>query len=123
MDQEDGEVKTKSKDQGDNSRIQGEVTTTTGEVLIINVRELRDHPLDNIIGRLNEPTRTRSHFRMIEKINSLALVFQTEPKNTESALNDESWVNTMHEELHQFERNQVWHLVPRPLNGLVIRTK
>ena len=29
----------------------------------------------------------------------------------------------MHEELHQFERNKVWHLVPRPLNGSVIRTK
>ena len=29
----------------------------------------------------------------------------------------------MHEELHQFERNKVWHLVPRPLNGSVIGTK
>ena len=29
----------------------------------------------------------------------------------------------MHEELHQFERNQVWHLVPRSLNGSVIGTK
>ena len=29
----------------------------------------------------------------------------------------------MHEELHQFERNQVWHLVPRSLNNSVIRTK
>ena len=29
----------------------------------------------------------------------------------------------MHEELHQFERNNVWHLVPRPLNGSIIGTK
>ena len=29
----------------------------------------------------------------------------------------------MHEELHQFERNQVWHLVPRPSNGSVIGTR
>ena len=29
----------------------------------------------------------------------------------------------MHEELHQFERNKVWHLVPRSLNGSVIGTK
>ena len=29
----------------------------------------------------------------------------------------------MHEELHQFERNKVWHLMPRPLNGSVIGTK
>ena len=29
----------------------------------------------------------------------------------------------MHEELHQFEQNKVWHLIPRPLNGSVIGTK
>ena len=29
----------------------------------------------------------------------------------------------MHEELHQFEKNKVWHIVPRPLNGSVIGTK
>ena len=29
----------------------------------------------------------------------------------------------MHEKLHQFERNKVWHLVPRPLNGSVIGIK
>ena len=29
----------------------------------------------------------------------------------------------MHEELHQFERNRVWHLVPRPSSGSVIGIK
>ena len=41
----------------------------------------------------------------------------------DESLQDTNWVNSMHEELHQFVRNDVWELVPR-LNGVnVIRTK
>ena len=72
------------------ARPQGEVSSQTGNNLIINVRELKSHPLENVIRNLNEPTRTRSHFRIIEEMNSLALVSQIEPKNTEIALIDES---------------------------------
>ena len=32
----------------------------------------------------------------------------------EEALQDPDWVNAMHEELHNFERNQVWTLVEKP---------
>lgn len=46
-----------------------------------------------------------------------------EPKNIQEALKDEFWVNTMHEELHQFQRNNVWTLVPRPSHTNVIGTK
>ena len=72
---------------------------------------LKDHSMDNVTGRLHEPPRTRSHFRVIEEMDSLALVSQIKPKNVDCALDDEFWVNAMHEELHQFERNQVWQLV------------
>ena len=33
------------------------------------------------------------------------------------------WVNSMHEELHQFVRNDMWELVPRPRGVNVIETK
>jgi hypothetical protein len=39
------------------------------------------------------------------------------------ALSDLSWVNTMHEELENFERNQVWALVEPPRDVNVIGTK
>ena len=56
------------------ARPQGEVSSHIGNNSIKNIRELKSHPLENVIGNLYEPTRTRSHFRIIEEINSLALV-------------------------------------------------
>ena len=41
----------------------------------------------------------------------------------EKALQYENWVNSMHEELNQFVRNDVWELVPRPKDVYVIGTK
>ena len=35
----------------------------------------------------------------------------------EEALEDPDWTNAMHEELHNFERNQVWTLVEKPDNN------
>jgi hypothetical protein len=38
-------------------------------------------------------------------------------------LSDSSWVNVMHEELENFDRNQVWSLVEPPRDVNVIGTK
>ena len=37
-----------------------------------------------------------------------------EPQKIHEALDDEDWLEAMHGELNNFERNQVWELVPRP---------
>ena len=55
--------------------------------------------------------------------NNLTFIFQIEPKNLNDAIVDENWVITMQAELNQFERNEVWELVPRPNNQSVIVTK
>jgi hypothetical protein len=46
-----------------------------------------------------------------------------EPRDVGHALSDLSWVNVMHEELENFERNQVWTLVDPPRDINVIGTK
>ena len=38
---------------------------------------------------------------------------QVEPTKIEEALQDESWVKAMHDKLFQFQRNDIWTLVPR----------
>ena len=100
------------------------VTEDRGDILeITNVRYSRNHPLENIISDVNNRVQTRSHFRNIIEQDHMAFISKLEPKILEEALNDNSWIETMHDELHQFERNNVWSLVPKPENQSTIRTR
>src|SRR3990170_4046691 len=64
-----------------------------------------------------------------------------QPQKVHEVLDDVDWLEAMHEELNNFECNQVWELVPRPMeehniigtkwifknkqdvNGVVVRNK
>ncbi|KAK0594664.1 hypothetical protein LWI29_010466 [Acer saccharum] len=83
------------------------------------VRKLHDK--EDIIGEVNEGVRTRR--QLANLISYTCYTSQIEPKKVEEALNDEFWVLSMQEELNQFERNEVWTLVPRPKTTNVIGTK
>ncbi|GKE30842.1 retrovirus-related pol polyprotein from transposon TNT 1-94 [Tanacetum coccineum] len=50
-------------------------------------------------------------------------VSQTEPKNIKEAMANSAWIEAMQEELHQFDRLDVWELVVRPLCKNVINMK
>jgi hypothetical protein len=69
-----------------------------------------DHPASRIIGDMNERT-TRSRVRNNSHFTHDAFVATFEPKDIGHALSDHNWLNSMHEELENFERNQVWELV------------
>jgi hypothetical protein len=45
-----------------------------------------------------------------------AFVASFEPLDVGHTLSNPNWVNAKHEELENFERNQVWVLVPPPSN-------
>jgi hypothetical protein len=51
-----------------------------------------------------------------------SFVSSVEPYRVEDALRDSDWVLAMQEELNNFTRNEVWHLVSRP-NQNVVGTK
>nr|XP_016504819.1 PREDICTED: uncharacterized mitochondrial protein AtMg00820-like [Nicotiana tabacum] len=59
----------------------------------------------------------------LKKKANIALISQIEPKKIEEALKDSSWLQAMQEELDQFDKNQVWKLLPKPENAPVIGTK
>jgi hypothetical protein len=81
-----------------------------------------DHPASRIIGDMNERT-TRSRVRNNSHFAHAAFVATFEPKDIGHALSDHNWVNLMHEELENFERNQVWELVDPPPGCKPIGTK
>ncbi|GJR81721.1 retrovirus-related pol polyprotein from transposon TNT 1-94 [Tanacetum coccineum] len=46
-----------------------------------------------------------------------------EPKNIKEAMADSAWIEAVQEELHQFDRLQVWELVDKPFGKNVIKLK
>ncbi|GJW36242.1 retrovirus-related pol polyprotein from transposon TNT 1-94 [Tanacetum coccineum] len=87
---------------------------------IVNIKESRNHPLENVIGNLNQRT-LRSQAQ--NQSNFFCFISTIEPKNVNEALGDESWIVAMQEELNQFIANDVWELVPQPKNLTIIGTK
>ncbi|GJV49975.1 retrovirus-related pol polyprotein from transposon TNT 1-94 [Tanacetum coccineum] len=87
---------------------------------IINIKESKTHPLENVIGNLNQRT-LRSQAQ--DKSNFFCFISTLEPKNINEALKDENWVMAMQEELNQFKTNEVWELVPNPMDMTIIGTK
>jgi hypothetical protein len=53
---------------------------------------------------------------------SITLLSSIEPFRVEKVLQDLDWVLATHEELNNFQRNEVWSLVPRP-KQIVVGTK
>jgi len=53
----------------------------------------------------------------------IGLLSVIEPTTVDEALSDDGGILAMQEELNQFQRNDVWDLVPKPLQKNIIGTK
>nr|GEZ65836.1 retrovirus-related Pol polyprotein from transposon TNT 1-94 [Tanacetum cinerariifolium] len=89
-----------------------------------NSKWTKDHPLENIIGKLARPVSTRL------QLHEQALFYyydaflnSVEPKTYKDALTQSCWIKAMQEELNEFECLEVWELVPRPDKVMVITLK
>nr|GEZ85305.1 Gag-Pol polyprotein [Tanacetum cinerariifolium] len=79
-------------------------------------RWTKDHPLEQVIGNPSQSIRTRQQLESDAEMCMFTLtVSRTEPKNIKEAMADSAWIESMQEELHQFDRLDVWELVDRPL--------
>ncbi|GJY80066.1 retrovirus-related pol polyprotein from transposon TNT 1-94 [Tanacetum coccineum] len=87
-------------------------------------RWTKDHPLDNIVGNPSRPVSTRKQLAS----DALWCCFHTElskvePKNFKMAVIEDCWFQAMQDEIHEFDRLEVWELVPRPIYVMVIALK
>ncbi|GJR95259.1 hypothetical protein Tco_0267433 [Tanacetum coccineum] len=78
-------------------------------------RWTKDHPLTQVRRNPSKPVQTRRQLATDPEMCMFALTVSTaEPKNIKEAMADSAWIEAMQEELHQFDRLQVWELVDKP---------
>ncbi|GJR55746.1 retrovirus-related pol polyprotein from transposon TNT 1-94 [Tanacetum coccineum] len=87
-------------------------------------RWTKDHPLDNIVGNPSHPVSTRKQLAS----DALWCCFHTElskvkPKNFKMAVIEDCWFQAMQDEIYEFDRFEVWKLVPLPIYVMVIALK
>ncbi|GJZ96425.1 integrase, catalytic region, zinc finger, CCHC-type containing protein [Tanacetum coccineum] len=87
-------------------------------------RWTKDHPIANVIS---DPSRSISKRKQLETDTMWcyfdAFLTSVEPKNFKQAMTEPSWIDAMQEEIHEFERLEVWELVPCPDNVFLIKLK
>jgi hypothetical protein len=83
------------------SRVWGEIVFEPGAPSHIQ----KAHQPQQIIGNLNERVTHSSRPAYLSYFSNILFVALFEPQDVGHALSDSSWVNAMHEELENFERN------------------
>jgi hypothetical protein len=86
------------------TRVEGEIISELGSPSHIQ----KAHPPQQIISNLNERVTRSSRSAHLSCLINTLFVALFEPRDVGHALSDSSWVNAMHEELENFERNHVW---------------
>ncbi|GKD60090.1 retrovirus-related pol polyprotein from transposon TNT 1-94, partial [Tanacetum coccineum] len=89
-----------------------------------NSKWTKDHPLENIIGEVARPVSTwlQLHEQALFCYYD-AFLTVVKPKTYKDALTQACWIEAIQEELNEFERLEVWELVPRPDKVMMITLK
>ncbi|GJU52971.1 retrovirus-related pol polyprotein from transposon TNT 1-94 [Tanacetum coccineum] len=84
----------------------------------------KDHPLDNIIGNPSRPVSIRKQLAT-DALWCLynSVLSKVEPKNFKSVITEDYWFQAMQDEIQEFDRLQVWELVPQPDCVMIIALK
>nr|GEZ67473.1 retrovirus-related Pol polyprotein from transposon TNT 1-94 [Tanacetum cinerariifolium] len=83
-------------------------------ILSTPIQDQRETSSQQVIGNPSQPVRTRRQLESDAEMCMFALtVSRTEPKNIKEAMADSTWIESMQEELHQFDRLDKSRLVAK----------
>ncbi|GKC40144.1 retrovirus-related pol polyprotein from transposon TNT 1-94 [Tanacetum coccineum] len=84
----------------------------------------KDHPIDNIIGNPSRPVSIRKQLATdaLRCFYNFVLS-KVKPKNFKTAMVEVCWFEAMQEEIYEFDRLQVWEIVPKPNRVMIIALK
>nr|GEW86300.1 putative ribonuclease H-like domain-containing protein [Tanacetum cinerariifolium] len=106
----------------------GDVSSTESTYVSQTLHHLskwsKDHPLDNVIGNPSRSVSTRKQLA----IDALWCLYnyvlsKVKPQNFKSAITEDCWFQAMQDEIHEFDRLQVWELVSQPDCVMIIALK
>nr|GEZ91871.1 retrovirus-related Pol polyprotein from transposon TNT 1-94 [Tanacetum cinerariifolium] len=87
---------------------------TINQLQVSEYRWTKDHPLEQVCRNPSKPVQTRRKLTTDLEMCMFTLTVSTaEPKNIKEAMVDSAWIEAMQEELHQFNRIQVYELVDK----------
>nr|GEX00437.1 retrovirus-related Pol polyprotein from transposon TNT 1-94 [Tanacetum cinerariifolium] len=88
-------------------------------------------PYELLRDRKPELNSAKSSSRIINTSNNLKStpddgkrsILKEKPKNYKETMNESSWIEAMQDEIHEFERLEVWELVSKPDKVMIINLK
>ncbi|GKA61810.1 retrovirus-related pol polyprotein from transposon TNT 1-94 [Tanacetum coccineum] len=125
-------------DQDASSTSTSQTTPETSHVIPLSIEEAdhdievahmdnlwtKDHPTNNVIGDPSRAVSTRNQLQDGALFCYFdAFLSSVKPNSYKDALTESSWIEAMQEELNEFERLEVWELVPRPYQVMIITLK
>nr|GEV17974.1 hypothetical protein [Tanacetum cinerariifolium] len=123
----DGKNLDKMKEKKDPCILKGYSTQSKGYhvySLVSQQQKASDYDNSGRAPNPSKPVQTRRQLVTDPEMCMFALTMSiAKPKNIEEVMAESAWIEEMQEELHQFDRLQVWKLVDKPFGKTVIKLK
>ncbi|GJR49211.1 reverse transcriptase domain-containing protein [Tanacetum coccineum] len=98
-------------------------SVTKSSSLTDNSKQQVTQPTSNVQPTTEPKTLTTNINAEENNTDEATDAHTTEPKNIKEKMADSAWIEAMQDELHQFDRLQVWELVDKPFGKTVIKLK